>query len=391
MSQDVSTNERATKVLTASTPIPHWSAEADADKLMDDLFADIDRILEGSSKLPTEPAKPDYVSLQSLTIPQIIMPPALRPPQELPLEPPSSPNQETPEQVKEVETSLTHTASSSTKRSRWSLDKLLLALGLVSVGVTTLLVLVSQKRLSWPWWLNFAASTSTQNRQPTQEDYKFGVYALRSLGVMDRKKEAKQQTAMASGGNNKTNLPPGSAAGSRPAGAIPPTTVLERIYYPVYPPQASWVPPMNFSATTPPATAPIRTAIPPTTPPQAAAPGSQSSSAAPIPRASATLSAPRTSAAAPVPSNPATVPLPPPVAAASPAPPPAPPVKHTLVGLLELGERSAALFEIDGITQRINVGESIGGSGWTLVSVANQEAVVRRNGEVRSVYVGQTF
>jgi Tfp pilus assembly protein PilP len=61
------------------------------------------------------------------------------------------------------------------------------------------------------------------------------------------------------------------------------------------------------------------------------------------------------------------------------------------VGLLELGNRSAALFEINGITQRINIGETIGTSGWTLVSVANQEAVVRRNGEVRSVYVGQKF
>jgi Tfp pilus assembly protein PilP len=59
--------------------------------------------------------------------------------------------------------------------------------------------------------------------------------------------------------------------------------------------------------------------------------------------------------------------------------------------LLELGDRSAALFEVNGTTQRINVGEAIGASGWTLVSVANQEAVVRRNGEVRSVYVGQKF
>lgn len=66
---------------------------------------------------------------------------------------------------------------------------------------------------------------------------------------------------------------------------------------------------------------------------------------------------------------------------------------YTLVGLLESesGENSAALFDVDGVTQRFKIGEAIGGSGWTLVSVANQEAVVRRNGEVRSVYVGQKF
>ena len=56
-----------------------------------------------------------------------------------------------------------------------------------------------------------------------------------------------------------------------------------------------------------------------------------------------------------------------------------------------MGERSVALFEIDGASRRINVGESIGSSGWTLVEVKNKEAVIRRNGEVRSIYVGQTF
>jgi hypothetical protein len=64
---------------------------------------------------------------------------------------------------------------------------------------------------------------------------------------------------------------------------------------------------------------------------------------------------------------------------------------HTLVGILELGERSAALFEVNGVARRIYVGENIAGSGWTLVEVANQEAVMRRNGEVRTIFVGQQF
>jgi hypothetical protein len=65
--------------------------------------------------------------------------------------------------------------------------------------------------------------------------------------------------------------------------------------------------------------------------------------------------------------------------------------KHTLVGVLEQGDRSAAMFSVGGVTRYIFVGEAIGDSGWTLVSVANQEAVIRRNGEVRSVYAGQSF
>ena len=64
---------------------------------------------------------------------------------------------------------------------------------------------------------------------------------------------------------------------------------------------------------------------------------------------------------------------------------------RTLIGVLELGERSAALFEVNGTAKRIEVGDQIGSSGWTLVSIRNQEAIVRRNGEVRSIYVGQKF
>lgn len=64
---------------------------------------------------------------------------------------------------------------------------------------------------------------------------------------------------------------------------------------------------------------------------------------------------------------------------------------HMLVGLLELGDRSAALLEIDGVTQRVYIGEHFGSSGWSLVSVGNEEAVIRRNGEVRSIFIGQQF
>ncbi|MCX7597034.1 MAG: hypothetical protein N2235_25460, partial [Fischerella sp.] len=64
---------------------------------------------------------------------------------------------------------------------------------------------------------------------------------------------------------------------------------------------------------------------------------------------------------------------------------------HTLEGLLELGDKSAALFQINGVSRRVDIGESIGSSGWTLVDIANKEAIIRRNGEVRSIFVGQKF
>ncbi|MCJ8281558.1 MAG: hypothetical protein MJK14_17280, partial [Rivularia sp. ALOHA_DT_140] len=69
----------------------------------------------------------------------------------------------------------------------------------------------------------------------------------------------------------------------------------------------------------------------------------------------------------------------------------APTSSHVLEGLLELGEQSAALFKVNGVSRRVQKGESIGASGWTLVDVANGEAIIRRNGEVRSIFAGQKF
>jgi Tfp pilus assembly protein PilP len=90
-----------------------------------------------------------------------------------------------------------------------------------------------------------------------------------------------------------------------------------------------------------------------------------------------------------VPTAPASVPpTPAPAIATQPSEPVA---AHLLVGVLELGNRSAALFEINGVSQRVYIGERIGNSGWSLVSVSSDEAVIRRNGEVRSIYIGQKF
>ncbi|NET53113.1 MAG: hypothetical protein F6K09_31935, partial [Merismopedia sp. SIO2A8] len=64
---------------------------------------------------------------------------------------------------------------------------------------------------------------------------------------------------------------------------------------------------------------------------------------------------------------------------------------HILVGLLQLGDRSVAMFDFSDGTHRVSVGEQIGSSGWSLVSVSQNEAVIRRNGDVRSIYIGQSF
>ena len=68
-----------------------------------------------------------------------------------------------------------------------------------------------------------------------------------------------------------------------------------------------------------------------------------------------------------------------------------PAIDHTLIGILESGDKSAALFKVKGATERIWLSEEIGNSGWILESVANQKAQISYQGQVRSVVVGETF
>ncbi len=51
--------------------------------------------------------------------------------------------------------------------------------------------------------------------------------------------------------------------------------------------------------------------------------------------------------------------------------------------------QSAVLIETNGITQRYYIGESIGSSGWSVVDISNNYVSLRRNGEVRSISVGE--
>jgi outer membrane biosynthesis protein TonB len=66
-----------------------------------------------------------------------------------------------------------------------------------------------------------------------------------------------------------------------------------------------------------------------------------------------------------------------------------PPSSPTLVGLLELGEHSAALLKVEGVTQRIMLEETIPGSNWKLVSVANQKATFTNQDQQKVMFVGE--
>lgn len=64
---------------------------------------------------------------------------------------------------------------------------------------------------------------------------------------------------------------------------------------------------------------------------------------------------------------------------------------HVLIGVMELNENSAALFKINGITQRIWLGEKIENTGWVLKSVENQKVIISREGKSLTLNVGEYF
>ncbi|MEL7143409.1 MAG: hypothetical protein AAGL08_14445 [Cyanobacteria bacterium J06573_11] len=245
-------------------------------------------------------------------------------------------------------------------------------------------------------WLTLGTEASAAEIPNSDED--FLAYLQDSLENISATQRASSQTVAAvipvpTAGTLPSTVPNVNAAptvGALPnlPGAANTTNVIERVFVPVYEnnqtaavtPTAPAAPlpsvalPNNAARPTVPVPAPVAAAaaIP------AGAPAAPTSSVPIVTGAAAlpTPNAPTTVAVAPTNSGLIDV---------------TPSASITMVGVLNLGSRSAALFDIEGTSQRAYVGDRIGLSDWTLVSVNGQDVVIRRNGEVRSVYIGQQF
>jgi hypothetical protein len=152
-----------------------------------------------------------------------------------------------------------------------------LAGGIISLLVALGLLLANQQKISLPAFLNFSGSSSPESQLPAS-DTQFISYMLRSLQVIENKSKTNQKTATANQ-NVATNpapvaLPTLPAVGSRSLMPNQAPQVLERIYIPVYPPQAPVAQNIN------PATA---RAIAPAAKPSAKAPASPVRQSAPAP------------------------------------------------------------------------------------------------------------
>lgn len=431
MTQDVSNNQRDSAPLANSTSIQPWSVDKYADQLMDDLFADIDRVLEGGSISTPEQPQSEYISLQPVQVSQVTLPPSWVPPDDLLQEQPDNTPRSIVQTPLALDISVEEIEPEGDKHRGEGkvFEKLLLGLALASAAATLLLWLVSQGRLNWLFSAPATVPPVSQEVQ-SKADEQFVNYMQRSLEVIDRKADANKRTGSANAPQG-TNLPPVTTVPGNAAGAGRGSGVMERVYIPIYPsPQSQSVMPqgstLGLQSVSPLVRPPLLPSLP-RRPVPPVRPAPSVNSMLPVRRPAPSVSsmlpvrpAPPVSRSAqsvrplpPVRSKPLTAPpavatmprlpiptLPPlappappapPAAAPAPNPEPVPTAMHTLVGVLELGDRSAALFGFGGVANRIRVGENIGSSGWTLVSVSNQEAIIRRNGEVRSVYVGQKF
>ncbi|MBF2064365.1 MAG: hypothetical protein IGS39_08075 [Calothrix sp. C42_A2020_038] len=421
-----------------------WSIDNYADGLMDELFADIDHILDGKGDIPVHTIEPEYVRLQTVKVPPVVI---------------HTTEQLTPNQkLSRVQTAKTNTKKPvptttklRRKPRRW-LNKLLSLGATVGVAVAGIICINNSGLLNRLVLRSFQQSLPSPNEQAetvAEVDLQTDLvnYMLGALAAIDRQGIRSDVQSARTAYMAVATPQPITMASSQGAGQLPPpmaanntvpvnsrsTTVVERIYIPVYqaplpmryapppipgvrgtlPPvpsqtqsQANSLPkatsvktalnnvgqkvsdatkPLNVFAAVRPALKPLTVANTPITVRQPKPPSVNLSAFRAIPpqlpttKPKSTTPTPSVKPEARQEASPQTV-------AVAPTN-----TSHVLEGLLELGDKSAALFKINGVTRRIEIGESIGASGWSLVEVTNGEAVIRRNGEVRSIYAGQNF
>lgn len=376
---------RQTAVMNPAFEPGNFSVDQYAEQLMDDLFMGVEHFLETGEELVVEaPAPaPSHIAVETLELPEaaplsLVAPPAAA----------AAPNGETvaPEE------STTSKASSGENKPDWVLRflwaaTLLSCAGAIAVFLTqwgSYKMLFGQLTGQAPPATTLATADTANGEvgfaAPNQD---FANYVKQSLDALEAQQAdmlanttiaaAPAQSLPAVPSAAPTTTIPGGLGTTLPATPGQPTTILERVYIPVYQtPQGLVpvvpgisVPGLNAPALPTAALSGNGVATPNGISLPNLAPGAAST---PAGIAASSSAGANTSAAQPLATT-----------------------QHTLVGLLELGDSSAALFEVNGVTRRFSLGERVGSSGWTLVDVKNSEALVRRNGEVRSVFVGQTF
>lgn len=367
-----------------------FAADSDASRLMDDLFQDLDQLLgveRGTlASRPPEPVfapasvataaspigqpdqqKIDSADSESLSSSSLVPFPESALPQVEPATESGELSDITESAVAATEAIAQSAPQERSQFSVGSYDRLLLGIGCISVIVTLALWLFYQDRHR-PAAPVAVAPATTAASPSSQDASRFADYVQKSLQNIDQQQASTTapDSATTTGKMPTVNIPATTAPPAGTAGTSQPATGLSRIYVPVYEFPSNFTPPGTAIAPLP--GAPRKTTLPP-------------GSVRPSPD-------PNTASTLPSGTKPSVLPSVQPNQIPSPA---VAIVSRKLVGVLDQGNRSAALFEVNGVTQRYEIGESIGSSGWTLVEVSKDQALIRRNGEVRSLFVGHSF
>ncbi|MBD2353055.1 hypothetical protein H6G41_00200 [Tolypothrix sp. FACHB-123] len=411
-----------------------WTIEVYADGLMDEIFADIDNVLDATGDFSHQTVNVEYVPLQTVKMPQIVLPDELQQAVEG-----VSQMREKPVSKVVVDTPAKKAVIRKLKKTKSPFGTLLIiGSTIIGVAIAGIIYLFNSRLLTFATSkpITSAYIQGQQPQLPTKVDVQAELvdYMLGALSIIEQQQSKNNQSYATPGNNNigetpkvaalpvvstqkNLLLPTPLAANNVPPAPRLTKNIVERIYIPVYQAPA---PMRNVPSLLPqiPKTKSPVAAVPTISRPGAvknalnavrkpAKPVSVNMFAAavrtdlkPVSVRTAPVAVGQTSnllptlpvvpfRAAPAQASTATasvstVSLQQAVSTTS-----QPLPTHILEGIMELGNKSAALFKIDGSTQRFAIGESIGSSGWTLVDVSNGEAIVRRNGEVRSIYTGQ--
>ena len=181
------------------------------------------------------------------------------------------------------------------------------------------------------WLATRQTEPTPQTLTPSPQEAQFIAYLEKSLDLIDQQKNQPLPSPVV------------------PVAPVNNTPNVERIYVPVYPPAPVPAPPVALSR--PPVTPPPPRVLKPIAPP-------------PRPPQSVPVLTPGENL---VPAN----------------------MGYTLVGIVELGDRSVALFDTQGLTKRLSLGESLG--NWRIVAIDNQQVKLSHNGMIKSLSLGQSF
>ncbi|MBW4418175.1 MAG: hypothetical protein KME13_02980 [Myxacorys californica WJT36-NPBG1] len=358
-----------------ATPEPP-RVDSFADRLMDDLFDDVERLLDGS--LPPPPLKPIATAkrrpIEFSPTPQFsdIVPQPKAPQWNTYIKEDSLAIPELDE--------LINTKPSPSRLT--SVFQKALVVALCASAIAAAAVWLSQRGMASRFFKAIAQEpqvvtpAAMAKAPPVELNQQFSDYVQRSLNAIDRKVASGKSGAISAERNSvgTATTPYKSSLATVPVSSVKSSTLLPKVPVVVNVPSVPFVPPAPPAVPTAPASVTVND------------PARQELNQL-LARLSGVLER-----MYPAVNRPQVV-IQPPTASPTRAAQAAPELQRTIRGLVIATDpsQSAALVDTNGVTQRYYTGETIGSSGWSIVEISGSSIVLRRNGELRTFSTGQKF